>query len=389
MPASSSRRRCREVGEVRRRLDVHPRPKDHPSGRDGREHLLRVRLPGRLHRRPGLGAEVLNDDLLHVPVPTMHLSNGEQRLGPLAMRLADPDQDPRCEGDRQAAGILERAQPHGGDLVGRAEVRSAALREPLRRGLEHDAHRGAHVLQAGHLLPRHDAGVQVREQARLLDHADRRGSHVVERRCEPSLLEPRPRRRVSLLGAVAEGEQRLLAAEPPTGLGDGDHLLRGEERRGELRRRLRERAVVAVVAAEHRERNEDLAGVGHRAPVPQLAEMRGDRAQPLELDAARLQQRFGLVDRQRLPGLRARERPTSLLWGGCGHRPRAYYHPRTSLPAREPTSRLTASPLRVPARALGPPCGPALQSLELALPGIRCPMRPAPGSNTRFSRRSA
>jgi hypothetical protein len=132
-------------------------------------------------------------------------------------------------------------------------------------------------------------------------------------------------RRVSLLGAVAQGEQCLLAAEPATGVGDGDDLLRGEERRVELRRRFRERAVVAVIPAEHRERNEDLAGVGHRPPVPQLTKMRGDRAQPLELDAARLQQGLCLVDRQRLSGLRARERPTLLLWGGWGHRPRAYY----------------------------------------------------------------
>ena len=43
--------------------------------------------------RAGLGAEVLDDDLLQVPVARMQRAQREERLDALAPRLADADQD--------------------------------------------------------------------------------------------------------------------------------------------------------------------------------------------------------------------------------------------------------------------------------------------------------
>ena len=77
----------------------------------------------------------------------------------------------------------------------------------------------------------------------------------------------------------------------------------------ELRGRLGERAVVAVVATEHRERDEDLARVGDAVARAEVAQVRGDRAQSLEVLAARGHQLGRLVDGHGLALLRARQRP--------------------------------------------------------------------------------
>ena len=229
---------------------------------------------------------------------------------------------------RPASSIV--AETDGGDLVRRSEVRAAALgdsrSEEVSSIIPID---GAHLLQARHLLVGHDAGVEVREQARLLDHADGRGPDVLERRAVPAFGEPVARHRVALLRAVAEREQRLLAPEPPAGLGDRHDLLRGQERPFEPGRRLGERAVVAVVAAQHRERDEDLARVGDGAAVSELAQVRGERHQAFEVRTARREQRLDLVGRQRLAGTGAGERAPERVRGrGLGHPLRE----RTTLP---------------------------------------------------------
>ena len=105
------------------------------------------------HGRARLRSEVLHDHLLHVAVAPVEVADREQRLGALAGRLADADEDARRERDREAAGVLDRPEPHGRNLVGRAEVRTSALASAGRsRRLEHHAHRGADVLQPRDLL---------------------------------------------------------------------------------------------------------------------------------------------------------------------------------------------------------------------------------------------
>ena len=46
-----------------------PRAEQQPGDGDGGDVLLQLQVVVRLHRRPGLGPEVLDDHLLHVPVP--------------------------------------------------------------------------------------------------------------------------------------------------------------------------------------------------------------------------------------------------------------------------------------------------------------------------------
>ncbi len=69
------------------------------------------------HARARLRAEVLDDDLLDVPVLLAERTQREQRVDPLLARLADPDQDPARERDPELAGEPDRLEPTGRNLV--------------------------------------------------------------------------------------------------------------------------------------------------------------------------------------------------------------------------------------------------------------------------------
>ena len=67
----------RQVGG---RLDVHLRPQDEARGGEAPKQIIKIglRSPGELGA--GLGAEVLDDDLLNVPELPMQIADGEERL---------------------------------------------------------------------------------------------------------------------------------------------------------------------------------------------------------------------------------------------------------------------------------------------------------------------
>ncbi len=258
---------CQVVGEVRWRLHVDL-GREHEPGRGDRplQVLGRARLRAR-HRRPGLGQEVLDDDLLHVAVAGVRRrdgAQGRQLPGPV---VADADEDPGGERDGELAGRLQRGQPARRRLVGCAAVR----RQPLGQRLEHHPLARRDLAQPGQLVREERAGVGVGEQARLLHHEAAHVGEILDRRRVSLRLEPLARRRVAQLGALAQGEERLVAPGLASGAGDGEDLLGGEVRRGEAGRRLGEGAVAAAVAAEHGERHEDLGGEGDPAPVRPVA----------------------------------------------------------------------------------------------------------------------
>ncbi len=181
-------------------------------------------------------------------------------------RLADPDQDPARERDRELSGEPDRLEPAGRHLVGRGPVRPALRRQPVGDGLEHDPHRGRHGPQERELVTAHHARVEVRQKPGLVEHELRAAREVLERRgaaerCELVTGDP-----VAELRLVAEREQRLRAAGGGTGTGDLEHLLLAHERSLPATRRPREGAVAADVAAEGGQRHEDLGRVrDHRA----------------------------------------------------------------------------------------------------------------------------
>ncbi len=198
--------------EIRRRLHVPVGAEQDARDGDRPEVVVERRLGVRSHARAGLRAEVLDDDLLDVPVLLAERLQREERVDPLLARLADPDEDPARERDRELARESDRLQTARGNLVRRGPVRPALRSEPLGGRLEHDPHRGGDRPERLELGARHDAGVQVRQQPGLLEHEPRAALEVLERRLAAERAELLARDLVAQLGLVAEREERLAAA---------------------------------------------------------------------------------------------------------------------------------------------------------------------------------
>ena len=131
---------CEGCGaQIGRGLNIHGGTQDEPRHGD-RAQVFRLGGIRRVrHARSSLGAEVLDDDLLQVTVALVQLAEREECLDALAPRLADADEEARGEGDRGLAREADGLEPEGRVLVRRAEVRAAALGEPLRTRLQHQA----------------------------------------------------------------------------------------------------------------------------------------------------------------------------------------------------------------------------------------------------------
>src|SRR4029453_10087991 len=135
------------------------------------------------------------------------------------------------------------------------------------------------------------------------------------------------------LRPVAQREQRFLRAEPSAGLRERDDFIGLHGVGARLARIAAERAVAAVVAAERRERHEDLRREGDGAAPAAVAHLAGAREQVVEPGRRRLDQRARFLMRDH-----ARRRP---LWffevfDGVFARP-----PAGAAPARAPAPRAT------------------------------------------------
>ncbi len=202
----------------------------------------------------------------------MQVADRLQRLDPLSARLADADQDAGGERHFQFAGQPDRLQAHRGMLVGRAVVHAALFTKPLAGRFEHDALAGSDRAQRGDLLARHDAGIGVRQQACLAQHQAAHRRQIFDRGLVTQRRQRIARRLVAQLRLVAQGEQRLGAARRLTGTGDGEDLLRRQVGRLAGPRPLGKGTVVADVAAQVRQRNEDLARVRDQPAVAAIAQ---------------------------------------------------------------------------------------------------------------------
>ncbi len=119
---------------------------------------------------------------------------------------------------------------------------------------------------------RHDPRIHVRQQFRLAPHELAHGGQILERGGVAARRKLLARRAVAQLRLVAEREERLVAPCFAPGASDGEHLVRTQVCRLAGTRRLRERAVAADVAAQARQRNEDLPRVRHDAAVARIAQ---------------------------------------------------------------------------------------------------------------------
>ena len=254
-----------EVGmrEVRRRLQADLVGQDQPCHGERPEVVVERRLGRVDHLRAGLGAEVLDDHLLQVAVLGVQVAQREQRLDLLAARLADADQDARCGRDLERAHPPQCVEAHRRLLVGRAVVRHALLAQAGTCRLEHDPLARRPRTRSRQLRVAEDPGVGVRQQARLGEDAFHAVHEVRDGGLEAEFGQLNACGLVAQLGLVAEGEERLATPGGLALLGQRDDLVRGQVRALTFFRWLREGAVVADVAAQHRQRDEDLGRVRH------------------------------------------------------------------------------------------------------------------------------
>ena len=269
-------------GQIRRRLDVHARPENQPRHGDGPFELARLRIRRLRHERAGLGAEVLHDDLLQMPVAQVQLAQCQERVDPFFARFTDADEDAGRERHRQLARQPQRFQSGGGLLVRRAKMRPAAFAETPRVAFQHQALRGRHAAQCGDVLARHGARIGVRQQAGLPEHPFAHLHEVGHRGGVAELLQLVCCLAVTQLRLVTQREQRLLAARALAGARYVEHLIGGKIGALALARRAREAAVMAHVAAEARERDKNLARIGDDAAVAVVAQLSRARHELLE-----------------------------------------------------------------------------------------------------------
>ena len=246
------------VAEIGRRLQVHVVRQHDARGRDRPEELLRRTRGCLVHRGAELRQEVLDDHLLHVTVPAVRGRDRFQCFQPLGARLADPDEDAGGERDARPPRRFERREPAFRRLVGGAVVRAAGLAEARRERLDHHPLGRAHRPEPLQLGLRQCARVGVGEQPGLVEHEPGNVREVADRGVVSVGAQPLGRVGIARLGVLSEGEQRLVATELGAAARDVEHGFRGEVRRVEAGRRLGERAVAAAVAAQHRQRDEDL-----------------------------------------------------------------------------------------------------------------------------------
>ena len=282
--------------QVRRGLNARSRPQDEPGHRDGPQVVFERRLRGRRHRRTGLGPEVLHDHFLNVAVLLFQTADGEQRLDALAAGLADADEDSGGERHRQLARSGEGRKPHLRVLVRRAVVRPALLAQPPGHRFEHDPRRHRDFAQASQLLPGHHPGIDVRQEPGLLVHAARSVHQVIDGGGEARFGEPLARRPVPALGLIAQGEQGLRASGRSPAARDRHRLVHRKVRRPNIARGFREGAVVAYVAAELGEGNEDLGGPGHDIARTAVTHAAGGLHQRVRILEPGERERFRLVE---------------------------------------------------------------------------------------------
>ena len=170
MPAAMTSRK-RPAAQIGRRLDVHRRPEHDPRDRDGPQMIGNIRLRRIRHARRRLGAEILDDDFLDVAVAPVQIAQRQQRLDPLAPRLADADENAGRERHRRLARRRDRREPDRRRAcpANRSVVRPCAASRSEAR-LQHDALRHRDRAQAPDVVEVHHAGIEMRQQPGLLEH---------------------------------------------------------------------------------------------------------------------------------------------------------------------------------------------------------------------------
>ena len=146
-PGGNQMRRI-AIGKIWRRLDRHSRPKDQTGDRYAPLQIRQIRLRRIGHLGLRLGSEILDDHFLDLTETIMLITQGQQRVDPLAPGLADADQDAAGEWHFLAPGLSHGLQTHRRVLIGGTMVAATFLHQPCRSAFQHDPHTDRGFAQA-------------------------------------------------------------------------------------------------------------------------------------------------------------------------------------------------------------------------------------------------
>ena len=185
-----------------------------------------------------------------------------QRLDPLLRVSPIPIRIPVVNGTRSSPASRSVSSRAAGRLSGEPKCGPPRSREPVGDGLEHDPLRGADLAERASSSRVSTPGFACGSRPVSSSTSRAHAGEVLDRRLAAERGELLAGDAVAPLRLVAEREQRLAAAGRGARARDLEHLVRRQVRPLAAARRPRERAVVADVPAELRQRDEDLRRVG-------------------------------------------------------------------------------------------------------------------------------
>jgi hypothetical protein len=152
---------------------------------------------------------------------------------------------------------------------------AAVAGEIVAQRFEHHPLTGRDLTQQSQFVTVERPGIGMGQQARLGHYQLRHVVQVMHGRVVAVLGEPRTGDLVTILGPLAEGKQRLMAALLGALPGDLQHVVGREVRVLQASRGLSKCAVAAGVATQHGERDEHLRAERHPRVVGIVANTAG------------------------------------------------------------------------------------------------------------------
>ena len=201
------------------------------------------------HERAGLGAEVLNNHFLNVPITLVQAPDMLKIAQPFLSRFTNAHQQSCCHRYAKSPCPREGQPSAEGVLVGRAKMRATALAQPLRAAFQHQPHGGRHRAELTQLATTERARVDVRQQTRLVKNTLCHGGNVIDGAAIPPGFEPLASHSVPQLGLLTKGQQHLTATRCRAFSDRGKNVVEFQIHRIELGGCFGKGAVVTDIAA--------------------------------------------------------------------------------------------------------------------------------------------
>ena len=154
-------------------------------------------------------------------------------------------------------------------------MHAAGRAKPFTGAFQHDALASGHIAQRQQLCPIHHAGIGMGQQPGFTQHQITHGHQVFDGAGMAHFRQGVARLAPAQFGLIAQRKQRFRATCLGAGTRNRQHFVWRQIRRTSRTGFFGEGAVMADIAAELGQRNEDLARIGQHAPMPCIAQSRG------------------------------------------------------------------------------------------------------------------